>query len=77
MMLMLCEQADERSQLRLKVLRDGERFERAGLRALDAQIHAGLAALGMSPVDRARMGVGVDRKIDELDELRKRRERSA
>lgn len=71
-MLLLCEQTDERSQLRVKVIRDGERFERGALRALDAQIMAGLSALGFTPVDRARMGVGVDRELSALDDLRRR-----
>lgn len=71
---MLCEQADERASLRYRVLSgEGDWRERSQLRALDAQIMAGLAALGLSPVDRARMGIGEVPKSDPLDELRARR----
>lgn len=44
-LLVLCEQMDERVGLRVRVLRDGDWRERNGLRGLDNQIVAGLAAL--------------------------------
>lgn len=56
-LLVLCEQVDERAALRIKVLRVGDRWDRAALRALDAQVMSGLGVLGFNPVDRARMGV--------------------
>lgn len=46
-LLMLCEQTDERVTLRLKVIRDKDWRQRSALRSLDAQIAAGLAALGL------------------------------
>lgn len=46
-LLVLCEQTDERVTLRVKVLRDKDARQRAALRALDAQIAQGLAALGL------------------------------
>jgi hypothetical protein len=67
--LMLCEQADERAALRVKVLRDGEWRERAALRALDAQIMDGLALLGFNPVDRARLGVAEVKRVSALDDF--------
>jgi hypothetical protein len=73
--LILCEQSDERSQLRARVFAEGERFERSALRAIDAQIMAGLSALGFTPADRARLGIGeVGTPVDHLDELRARRD---
>jgi hypothetical protein len=55
--LMVCEQMDERQQLRASVLRDGHWRDRAALRALDAQLIAGLGVLGFNPSDRARLAV--------------------
>jgi hypothetical protein len=46
-LLMLCEQTDERVDLRPKVIEDGSRWARAALRAIDAQIAQGLSALGL------------------------------
>lgn len=50
LLLVTCEQIDERQALRVRVLRDNDPSERAGLRALDKAIQAGLTALGGSPV---------------------------
>lgn len=47
-LLLLCEQADERVALRVRVLTDADWHERQALRALDTQITAGLKALGLS-----------------------------
>jgi hypothetical protein len=71
-LLMVCEQIDERVALRLKVLREGEWRDRAALRSLDAQVMAGLSVLGFTPSDRARMGVGEVGTVDELEEFRRR-----
>lgn len=54
-LLVLCEQMDERVALRLRVIRDQDWRERAGLRTVDAQIMAGLAALGMDCRQPGRM----------------------
>lgn len=72
--LILCEQADERAALRVKVLRDGEWRERAALRALDAQIMDGLAVLGFNPVDRARLGVAEVKRASALDDFLTKRQ---
>lgn len=73
--LMLCEQADERAALRVRVLRDGEWRERAALRALDAQIMDGLALLGFNPVDRARLGVAEVKRASALDDFLAKRQK--
>jgi hypothetical protein len=70
--LILCEQMDERSALRARVIRSNDWRERSALRALDAQVMAGLSALGFTPSDRARMGVGEVGEVDELEALRRR-----
>ena len=52
LLLMTCEQVDERQALRLRVLRDGDWRERSALRALDRSIQEGLHLLGLAPRDR-------------------------
>lgn len=47
------------------------------LRELRTQITAWLAALGFSPSDRARLGIGEVRQADVFDELQRRREARA
>lgn len=47
-LLVLCEQQDERTALRVVVLQTKNWRERGALRALDTQVAAGLAALGLS-----------------------------
>lgn len=57
--LLVCEQQDERQRLRVIVLGDPlAHRERKALRDLEKQISAGLATLGMNPVDRGRLQVG-------------------
>ena len=51
-LLVVCEQMDERVALRVRVLREGNWRDRAGLRMLDAQIVAGLSALGLDATER-------------------------
>lgn len=43
------------------------------LKELRSQMTAWLAAIGFSPADRSRMGLGEVRQVDALDELEKRR----
>lgn len=58
MVTLLCESMDERSQLRLNVLRGtGDWRDRVALRSLDGQLHSMLSLLGMSPIDRSKLGV--------------------
>lgn len=72
LLLLTCEQMDERQQLRLKVLRDGDWRERSGLRALDKQIQDALSMLGFTPADRARLGLAEVKARSVLEELRDR-----
>lgn len=71
-LLIVCEQLDERQALRVQVLQTRDWRDRAGLRALDAQIVAGLALLGFNPVDRSRLGVAEVTSVSKLDSLRRR-----
>ena len=57
LLMLTCEQLDERQALRLTVLTDGDWRERAALRALDKAVQDGLSMLGFTPTDRARLGV--------------------
>lgn len=52
----ICETVDERSALRQVVVTKGEWRQRAALRQLDSFIMLGLANLGFTPVERARVG---------------------
>jgi hypothetical protein len=72
LVLLVCEQTDERMLLRDKMFRTGlEWRERAGLRMLEKHIAQNLAQLGFTPTDRARLGVsGI--KTDGLQEFRDR-----
>lgn len=71
-----CEQLDERQALRLRVLRDNDWRERAGLRALEKEIQDGLSMLGFTPSERARLGVAEVKVASALEEVRRRREAS-
>ena len=73
LLLITCEQLDERQMLRVRVLREHDWRERAGLRALDKEIAANLAMLGFSPVDRTRLGVAEVKAQSALEEVRRRR----
>lgn len=73
LLLITCEQLDERQVLRDRVLALGDWRERAGLRALDKEIAANLAMLGFSPVDRTRLGVAEVKAQSALEEVRRRR----
>lgn len=70
--MLVCEQTDERTLLRDKMFRIGlEWRERAALRMLEKQIAQNLSQLGFTPTDRARLGMsGV--KTDALQEFRER-----
>ena len=71
MLLMLCETADERTMLRARTFRDGDRFDRLAMRMLDRQVIALLSLLALSPPDRARLGLAdVSAGGDELARLR-------
>lgn len=64
---------DERAQLRNHLMSGaGDFHDRAGLRALDTQINASLAALGLTPTDRARLGLAAVTTTDALEDFRRR-----
>jgi hypothetical protein len=73
LLLLTCEQLDERQILRMNVLQKNDWRDRAGLRALDKEIAANLAMLGFSPVDRTRLGVAEVKAQSALEEVRRRR----
>ena len=57
MVMMTCEQVDERAVLRTKVFREQDWRDRASLRTLEKLISQNLSTLGFSPTDRARLGM--------------------
>jgi len=72
LVMIVCEQTDERTLLRDKLFRNGIDWrERAGLRMLEKQIANNLSQLGFTPTDRARMGTNTV-KVDALQEFRER-----
>lgn len=71
---MLCEQLDEREQLREHLETDPENWRvRAGLRELEKQIISGLASCGLNPSDRARYGFAIVKTENKLEELLRRK----
>jgi hypothetical protein len=74
LVLLVCEQVDERQALRREVLKYGGRFERAALRALEKQIMLGLSMLGLTPTDRARLGVAEVKVESTVARLRRERD---
>jgi hypothetical protein len=75
LLLIVCELLDERDALRKRVMANASSpdiwRDRAGLRALDKQVIDGLALLGFSPTDRARLGVAEVKQEDELAAFRR------
>ena len=71
MVMLVCEQTDERAILRLRLLNGGDWRDRAQLRALEKLIAQNLSALGFTPTDRARLG-GANQPVDELAEFRRK-----
>lgn len=70
MVTLLCESMDERSQLRLLVLRGtGDWRDRVALRSLDGQLQTMLSLLGMSPTDRSKLGVAEVKARSKIQEL--------
>ena len=76
LLILTCEQLDERQALRLTVLTDGDWRERAALRALDKAVQDGLSMLGFTPTDRARLGLAEVTARSKLDEIAARRKAS-
>lgn len=72
LVMLVCEQTDERTMLRDKMFRIGlEWRERSALRQLEKQIANNLAQLGFTPTDRARLGMS-NQSTDALQEFRDR-----
>jgi hypothetical protein len=84
---MLCQAQDESEEIRrvlaigeekrYYVLSNGQQVTSPlvkQLKELRVQMTGWLAALGYSPTDRARLGVGEVRQTDALDELERRRQ---
>jgi hypothetical protein len=70
MVTLLCESMDERSQLRLLVLRGtGDWRDRVALRSLDGQLQTMLSLLGMSPTDRTKLGVAEVQARSKIQDL--------
>lgn len=74
LLLMVCEQLDERTALRLRVLQTKDWRDRAALRSLEAAIRDGLTSLGFSPEARARLALG---EVQIQDALSRYREQAA
>ena len=67
-----CEAMDERIALRVAVLRGSDWRDRVALRSLEHDLRSMLSALGMTPVDRTRMGVAEVRGVSKLEALQAR-----
>lgn len=57
LLLMTCEQVDERVRLRTSVWNNNRSDERRALREIERQIRDNLSMLGFTPTDRARLGL--------------------
>lgn len=72
-MMMTAEMIDERAILRNLVFQDRNADRpklRSGLRELERQIQSNLAQLGLSPADRARLGLAEVKRQSKLAELK-------
>ena len=73
LLLMTCEQFDEREVLRAMVMEDpGAWRERAALRELEKSIRQALSLLGFTPADRMKLGLAEVKK-SALQELMERK----
>jgi hypothetical protein len=72
-MLMTAEMVDERWNLRVKVMTEGQPRDRRALRDLDRMIQSQLSLLGLTPADRSRLGVAEVKKMSKIAELRSMR----
>jgi hypothetical protein len=70
----LCDQFEERSELRELVVSDSEQpRHRIALRELDKALVSNLATLGLTPTDRARLGFVQVKAEGVIDELRRKK----
>ena len=70
LLLIVCEQIDERAKLRTSVWNTGRIDERKALRSLEKQIVENLSLLGFTPTDRSRLGIAEVKKMSKIAELR-------
>lgn len=70
LLLIVCEQLDERAKLRTLVWNSGRNDERKALRQLEKQIVENLSLLGFTPTDRSRLGIAEVKKLSKLEALR-------
>ncbi len=71
---LVAEQLDERQELRERVRTGATPRDRSGLREIEKQIAGNLAALGLNPSDRGRLGFGIVKTESKLKELMRRRD---
>ena len=69
---LVCECMDERTALRLQVLRGSDWRDRVALRQLDRSINSMLSQLGFNPVERTRMGVAEVQAVSKLEAIQAR-----
>lgn len=70
----LCESMDERTQLRLAVLRGTDWRDRVALRSLEGQLVSILSTLGLNPTQRGRLGVAEVKARGALEDLLSKRQ---
>jgi hypothetical protein len=75
MVILLCESMDERTQLRLQVLKGSDWRDRVALRSLESQIVSMLSSIGFDPISRTKLGVAEVQKQSALDQLIARRQK--
>lgn len=66
---LVAEQFDERAELRESVRTNSIPRERSGLRELEKQLTSNLAALGLNPSDRARLGFALVKTESKFEEF--------
>lgn len=72
LLLLTCEQLDERKALREYVLASDDPRSRAALRDIEKALVNAYSLLGFSPTDRTRLGVAEVRVEDDLEAFRRR-----
>ena len=71
----VCEQLDERDQLRIYVLDNIEAWhERSALRVLERDLATNLKELGFTPTARQKLGIQEVKAISKLEQLQARKE---
>jgi hypothetical protein len=73
LLLMTCEQLDERDVLRAYVIENIDAWhERAALRQLEKDIASNLSSLGFTPTDRMKLGIAEVKAMTKVEELRQK-----